>query len=77
MPSSAATERGTLTIDEVAVALGIDRGTAYRLAKTDRLPVPVIRLGRRMVVGRVALDRVLAGKHVSSLIAAGSDGRAA
>ncbi len=30
------------------------------LAATDRLPVPIIRLGRRLVVSRSALGRVLA-----------------
>ncbi len=53
-------DRQTLTIEEVAAALGIDRSTAYALAKADRLPAPVIRLGRRMVVGRAALERALA-----------------
>lgn len=52
----------TLTIEEVAERLGISRTLAYALAKADRLPVPVLRLGRRLVVGREALDRVLAGQ---------------
>lgn len=52
-------DRQTLTIDEVAAVLGIDRSTAYLLANQNQLPVSVIRLGRRMVVGRAALDRVL------------------
>jgi len=54
----------TLTVVEVAARLGISRSTAYELAALDRLPVPVIRLGRRVVVSRVALDRVLAGDAV-------------
>ena len=54
--------RLTLTIDEVAAALGIDRSTAYALAKRDALPAPVLRLGRRLLVGRVALERALAGE---------------
>ena len=62
MPNLNASERGTYSIEEVAVRLGIDRGTAYRLAKVDKLPVPVLRLGRRLVVSRIALDRVLAGE---------------
>jgi len=57
-------DRRTMTIKEVAAALGIDRTTAYALAKEDRLPAPVLRLGRRMVVGRAALERVLAGEPV-------------
>ena len=52
----------TATIGEVATSLGIARSTAYELAASDRLPFPVIRLGRRMVVARAALDRVLAGE---------------
>ena len=53
-------DRQTLTIAEAAAVLGIDRSPAYTLAAADRLPVPVIRLGRRLVVGRAALERVLA-----------------
>jgi excisionase family DNA binding protein len=52
-------DRQTLTIEEAAAVLGIDRSTAYALAAADQLPVPVIRLGRRMVVSRAALDQVL------------------
>ncbi len=51
----------TATVEEAARELGISRTLAYELAKADRLPVPVIRLGRRMVVPRAALDRVLEG----------------
>lgn len=54
-------DRQTYSIEETARLLGVNRSTAYELARHDRLPVPVIRLGRRMVVGRVALDRLLAG----------------
>lgn len=66
-------ERGTYSIEEVAVRLGIDRGTAYRLASTDRLPVPVIRLGKRLVIGRAALDRVLANDMTGAISAQGEE----
>ena len=50
----------TVTIPEVAKALGISRGTAYSLARQDLLPVPVIKLGpKRMVVSRHALESLL------------------
>lgn len=50
----------TMTIPEVARALGISRGLAYELAKRDELPVKVLRLGdKRMVVPRIALERLL------------------
>lgn len=52
--------RATATLGEVAALLGIGRSTVYELAQRDALPVPVIRLGRRLVVSRAALDRLLA-----------------
>ncbi len=55
------TSARTATVEEAARQLGISRTLAYELAKVDRLPVPVIRLGRRLVVPRAALDRVLEG----------------
>lgn len=73
MPAPLLVGRDTLTIDEVAAKLGIDRGTAYRLAKRDDLPVPVIRLGKRMVIGRAALDRVLGGESVTAPRHGGDD----
>ncbi len=51
----------TLTVEEAAERLGISRTLAYELAKADRLPAPVFRLGRRLVVSRLALERVLRG----------------
>jgi len=54
-------DRSTLTVEEAARRLGISRKHAYELAAADRLPVPTIRLGRRLVVPRLALERVLAG----------------
>ncbi len=52
-------ERITLTVEEAAEILGISRNSAYALAKTRELPT--IRLGRRLVVPRAALERLLAG----------------
>jgi excisionase family DNA binding protein len=56
------TESLTLTVEEAAARLGISRTLAYELAKVDRLPAPVLRLGRRLVVSRQALERVLTGE---------------
>ncbi len=64
-------ERRTLTIPEVAAALGLARSTAYELAAADRLPVPTIRAGRRVLVSRAALERVLeagTAPHPSGMI---------
>ncbi len=55
----------TMNIPEVAEALGISRGTCYTLARQGLLPVPVIKLGgKRMVVSRRALERLLSGNDV-------------
>jgi excisionase family DNA binding protein len=49
----------TLTIPEVARRLGIGRSLAYDLARRNQIP-GVIRLGRRLLVKRAALDQWLA-----------------
>lgn len=58
-------DRATATLGEVASLLGIGRSTAYELAQRDALPIPVIRLGRRLVVSRAALDRLLAADAIT------------
>ena len=50
----------TYTIEQVAERLGIARGMAYRAARENTLPVPVIRVGRRLLVSKAALDALLA-----------------
>lgn len=56
---SQAHARQTLNIEDVAIVLGINRSTAYELARRNELPIPVIRLGRRMVVSRRAVEELL------------------
>ena len=58
--------RRTMTIPEFATELGIDRSTAYSLAKANRLPVPTIRVGRRLLLARDAVDRLLSGEPTKS-----------
>jgi predicted DNA-binding transcriptional regulator AlpA len=54
----------TMTMPELAVALGISTGLTYQLANQDRLPVKVIRLGnKRKVVSRAAVAEFLSGKR--------------
>ncbi|MGH9030531.1 MAG: helix-turn-helix domain-containing protein [Acidimicrobiia bacterium] len=50
-------ERLTLTVEETAELLGISRAFAYTLVKNEELPF--VRLGRRVVVPRRALERLL------------------
>ncbi len=54
-------ERLTLSIPEAAKVFGISRGLAYDLARRNELPVPVIKLGRRMVLSRKAVEVLLSG----------------
>ncbi|MDP9335727.1 MAG: helix-turn-helix domain-containing protein [Actinomycetota bacterium] len=51
------TGRLTFTVDEVALALGISRSSAYECAK--RGDIPTVRLGRRIVIPRRAVRALL------------------
>ena len=53
------TERQTLKIEEAAKVLGISRNTAYDAARTGQLPT--VKIGKRLLVPRVALARLLDG----------------
>jgi excisionase family DNA binding protein len=52
-------QKQTYTISEVAKLLGIGRSAAYEAARTGQ--IPIIRIGKRLIVPAVALDRMLAG----------------
>jgi excisionase family DNA binding protein len=61
---SVETEPLTLTVEEAAELLGLSRPLAYEqarkfLATDGREGIPCIRFGRRVVVPRVALERLL------------------
>lgn len=51
-------DRLTLAVEEAAAALGISRASGYEAAR--RGEIPCIRIGRRILVPRIALDRLLA-----------------
>ncbi len=50
-------ERATYTIEEAAEILGIGRSSAYQAVRTGQ--IPTLRVGRRLLVPRVALERLL------------------
>jgi excisionase family DNA binding protein len=50
--------RRTYSVEEAGRILGVCRNSAYALAKSGELPT--IRLGRRLLVPRAALERLLA-----------------
>jgi excisionase family DNA binding protein len=55
--ASSTNGRLALTVDEVAYLLNISRGLAYELVARGELPA--IRLGRRIVIPRVAMEELL------------------
>ena len=60
--SSGSSERLTMSVEEVANALGISRAFAYEAV--HRGDIPHIKIGKRMLVPRAALARVLAAAEL-------------
>jgi len=54
-----AMECRTIKIEEAAKVLGISRNTAYDAVKSGQLPT--VKIGRRFLVPKAALDRMLEG----------------
>jgi excisionase family DNA binding protein len=50
-------ERLCLSVPEAAALLGISRNLAYEMAKQGQLPV--VRFGKRLLVPKVALEKML------------------
>jgi excisionase family DNA binding protein len=51
--------RLTITISEAAGILGISRSTAYESVRNGTFPVAVIKIGKRLVISRAAIEQVL------------------
>jgi predicted DNA-binding transcriptional regulator AlpA len=47
------------TIEQVGTMLGLSRNSAYSAARDGTLPVAVIKIGRRLMVSKAALDKFL------------------
>jgi excisionase family DNA binding protein len=56
-------QRETLTVPEAGEILGISRSSAFQAASNGELPV--IRIGKRLLVPRAALERMLDGPDKS------------
>lgn len=50
-----------LSVEETAILLGETRSTLYRAVKAGTLPLPVLRIGSRIRIPRVAVERLVAG----------------
>lgn len=55
----------TMTVREAAAALKISRGLAYQAARDGS--IPTIRIGRRLLVPRRALEKLLEGPIPSDI----------
>jgi len=51
--------KATLTPREVAYLLGVHPNTVYRAIEADGFPVPVIRIGRKLLFSTRAFERLL------------------
>ena len=52
--------RKTYTVEEAAHLLGLGRNATYEAAKSGA--IPTIRIGKRILVPKAALDRMLSGE---------------
>jgi excisionase family DNA binding protein len=50
-------ERQTVTVEEAATILGVGRNKAYEAARSGE--IPAVRIGKRLLVPIVALERLL------------------
>jgi len=50
----------TYSVEECAILLGLSRGTAYALCRENK--IPTLRLGKRLLIPKIGLDRLLAGE---------------
>ena len=49
----------TYSAEQVAGLLGVSKGTLYHAVRTGDAPLPPIRVGKRLVWSRAAVDRLL------------------
>lgn len=56
-------EAEALTLYDLARLWGVSYSTVYEQARTDTLPVPVFRVGRRYLVSRKAYEAVMSAQR--------------
>jgi excisionase family DNA binding protein len=57
----------TISVEEAARLFGVSRGVAYDAARRGQLPVTVLRIGRRLVIPRSEMARVLGPDFATSV----------
>ena len=63
MTTATPIEPDVMTLEEMAQRMGRSYHVVYELARQDRLPVPVIRVGRRYLFSRKAYEQVMNAQH--------------
>jgi excisionase family DNA binding protein len=63
VPGNSSTHRPKplLSVEETAILLGEARSTLYRAVKAGTLPLPMFRIGARIRIPRVAVERLIDG----------------
>ena len=56
-------QRHTMTIPEFCKKVGISRNAGYQAARRGDLPVPVIRIGKRLVLSVAAVEKLLSAEN--------------
>lgn len=54
-------EHDTFTVEEFGQIFGLSRTAAYAAVNNDDKPIGVIKIGRRIIIPRAAIERLLAG----------------
>lgn len=52
----------SVTVEEVAAAMGLSKNAVYAAADAGTLPFPAYRVGRRFVIPREPFERVMKGE---------------
>jgi excisionase family DNA binding protein len=58
-------EKLVMSLEAAGKLLGLSRPTAYKLAKSGA--IPTLRLGRKIVVSNIQLQRLLSGENAGSV----------
>jgi excisionase family DNA binding protein len=53
--------KSLLSVEEAALLLGVDRATCYRAIRSEKFPLPFVRLGGRIRIPRRAVERLMDG----------------
>ena len=56
------TPRPFVSVEEAALLLGEARSIVYRAVKAGTSPLPVVRIGARIRIPRIAIGRLIAGE---------------